>query len=242
MNTNFSSSKRLSLLSLTLIISGFSLFSSETVVAETQSKNSDRQGWPTRRVGGGSRGCGLENAEGSTTQQCRPLVALIPEGLVLTTESLPNLWFYLPPLLNSGVQIEFVLRDENDQLVYESTFKPTHQDSITSFQMATSKTFQGLREGKAYHWYFSLIYNPEDRAHDDVVEGWVQRVPLNTTVAQQLQRATPIEKVQIYQQANLWPEAIATLASLKQLDPNDPQIFQRWQQLLSSLELPLSSN
>lgn len=258
MSTYLSSSYPRLVISLTLILSFFSVLFSGDVWAGNQS-TSNRQGWPTRRVGGGSRGCVSENTDnhdylphllhGATrvlqlTQQCRPLIALVPEGLAITTQTLPSLWFYLPQVKNSDhTVIEFVLRDEADQLVYEATFKPTHQeDKISSFQLSQSQTFKGLVAGKAYHWYLSVINKAQDRAHDDVVEGWVQRVPISSEIAQQLALATPLEKVQIYQEANLWPEAIALMASLKQMQPNDLRISQMWQQLVTSPELPLQAN
>lgn len=231
-----------SVISVTLILSLFSVLFSGEVWAANQSQ-STRQGWPTRRVGGGSRGCSPEMTENSLTQPCRPLIALVPEGLAITTQSLPSLWFYIPQLQNSDhTVIEFVLRDEDDHLVYETTFKPTHQGEMISFQLSQSQTFKGLDAAKAYHWYFSVINQAQDRSHDDVVEGWVQRVPLSSTLAQQLKLATPLEKVEIYQEANLWPEAIALMASLKQMQPNDLNISQKWKQLVASLELPLSAN
>jgi hypothetical protein len=225
---------------LTIILNLISPLSSAEVWAGN-SNNNNRQGWPTRRVGGGSRGCIPENAENQPIQTCRPpLLALTPDGLASSAQALPSFWFYLPQIeYPDRVVLEFVLRDEDDRLVYEATFKPTHQGEITSFQLSESTTFKGLVEGKVYHWYLSVIHEAEDRAHDDVVEGWVQRVPLSPTIAQQLQQATPLEKVQIYQDANLWPEAIATIASLRQIQPNDPLISQTWRQLVVSLELPL---
>lgn len=238
MKTYLSLPKQKSIISLTLLLNLFSVWSLNSVLAENKDQH-NRQGWPTRRISGGSRGCGVANTD-NNLQQCLPLIALISEGLVQTTQSLPSLWFYLPPLPNSeDVLIEFVLRDENDQLVYEATFKPSHQDKITSFQLSQGENFKGLVEGKAYHWYLSIIHQAQDRSHDDVVEGWLQRVPLSPSMAQQLKNATAIEKVQIYQQAELWPEAIATIARLKQIQPNDPQIGEKWQQLLTALELPL---
>ncbi|PSF38437.1 hypothetical protein C7H19_05485 [Aphanothece hegewaldii CCALA 016] len=231
-----------SLISLTLILTFLSILFTENGWTKSQAEN--RQGWPTRRVGGGSRGCSLENIDDYTrTQYCRPLIALISEGLTLTTQSLPSLWFYFPFFKNSDqIMVEFVLRDEADQLIYEATFKPTTQQEITSFQLSQTQTFKGLAEGKAYHWYLSVIYKATDRAHDDVVEGWVQRVPLRTEIAQQLRQATPLEKVRIYQEAHLWPEAIAILANLKQMQPNDPGLSQLWEKLIASLEIPSSSN
>ncbi|GFE67508.1 DUF928 domain-containing protein [Chroococcus sp. FPU101] len=239
MKTYLSWPKQTSILSLTLLLNIFSVWPSNNVLAENKYEN-NRQGWPSRRISGGSRRCGVENTDHNQLQQCLPLIALVSEGLAQTTQTLPSLWFYLPPIPNSDqIVLEFVLRDQEDQLVYEATFKPTHQGEMTSFQLTQSQTFKGLVEGKAYHWYLSVIHKAQDRSHDDVVEGWLQRVPLNPSVAQQLKQATPIEKVRIYQQAELWPEAIATMASLKQIQPNDPIIGQKWQQLLTALELSL---
>jgi hypothetical protein len=69
------------------------------------------------------------------------------------------------------------------------------------------------------------------------VEGAIKRVEADPTLAQRLQRATPQERVAIYAKAQLWYEALGTLAELRRDRPNDSVLADAWSQLLDSVEL-----
>jgi len=226
-----------------LLASGlvFIVFSSIHIPAgwagQTKESNQKNNGWPTRRVGGGSReGCGPD----SPNQFCLPVIALIPDHLVVTATDTPSLFFRIPSLRNpKGVQMEFVLRDGSDRLVYETSFSASPEGGLLALHLPKTGEFQGLKIDENYHWYFSIIYDPTDRAHDDVVEGWLRREVIPESLARKLQTATPIEQVALYEDAQLWTEAISTLALLKQNQPNNPILAEKWQQILGELELTL---
>jgi hypothetical protein len=221
---------------LASLLSWPSLLWTGTAWGKQEGQTSER-GFPTRKVGGGTR-CGLE-----APCPYDVLVALIPDGLAATAEALPNFYFYIPPAEEAskpnrdGPLLEFVLRDESDRLVYEAIFSATSKGGIVPFQLPTSPRFQGLAVGQNYHWYLSIIYDPADRSYDDVVEGWIRRVAPQTELSEQLARATPLERVELLQAANLWYEALDTLAQLKQSRPDDPRVDQMWNQLLKDIEL-----
>lgn len=209
------------------------VFWSEIVWAKNTQEG---RGWPTRRVGGGSRGCSPE----LSNQPCQPLMALIPNDIVLTASESPTLLFYLPQIRNSqAVTMEFVLRNQADELVYETTFKPTPEGGIIRLTLNKSSSFEGLAVNQDYHWYLSIVYNSSDRAHDDVVEGWVRHVPMSSTLAHQISQASSLKQVQLYQEANLWTEAINTLSYLKQSQPTDLTVAQMWTQMLQSVSLDM---
>ena len=226
---------------LCLLASGlvFIMFSSIDIPAgsagQTQESSQNNNGWPTRRVGGGSReGCGTN----SPNQFCVPVMAMIPEYLAVTATDTPTLFFRIPSLRSpTGVQMEFVLRDGSDRLVYETTFAASPEGGSLALHLPKTGEFQGLKIDENYHWYFSIIYDPTDRAHDDVVEGWLRREVIPESLARQLQTATPMEQVALYEDAQLWTEAISTLALLRQSQPNNPILAEKWQQLLGELEL-----
>ena len=226
---------------LCLLASGlvFIVFSSIDIPAgwagQTKESSQKNNGWPTRRVGGGSReGCGPD----SPNQFCVPVIAMIPDHLVVTATDTPTLFFQIPSLRNpKGVQMEFVLRDGSDRLVYETSFTATPEGGLLALHLPKTGDFQGLKVGENYHWYFSIIYDATDRAHDDVVEGWLRREVIPESLARQLKTATPIEQVALYKDAQLWTEAISTLALLKQDQPNNPILAEKWQFLLGELEL-----
>jgi hypothetical protein len=200
---------------------------------KTSAPANDRanQGWPSRRVGGGSRpACPQSPCPG-------PPIALVPDGLLVTASQLPTLLFYLPKIQSpTHVRIEFVLRDENDRLVYERLLTSPGEAGIIALNLSSSATFAGLATDKPYNWYLSIIYDSLDRSRDDVVEGWVKRVPLSETISRQLDHLSPIEQVKLYEKEQLLPEALSKLAELKRFSPEDQQLSQLWQDLISSLK------
>lgn len=207
-----------------------------TKIAQSQEiKDDDQLELPERRKGGGGR----PSDDICNFSQNR-LTALIPKNLLgMTAANSPKLFFYIPQIPQSK-DIEFVLRDQNDQLVYEKILTPTEQAGIMSFQIPQLEKSNSLKANEQYHWYLSVICNAQDRSKDVVVEGLLERVAINSTLATKLSQAPLIEKVKLYQQANLWQDAITTLVALKRSQPNDSQVIEMWNQLLQSANLDLS--
>jgi Domain of Unknown Function (DUF928) len=228
--------RKILLVSFLITCTTLSGFGFETVQASQKGENSN-QGWPNRRVSGGSRGCPSE-------QPCAPqLMALVPDGLLQTVSKLPTLLFYWPQKANSpSVKIEFVILDENERLVYEETFTSHQAKTILPLTLNPSATFSGLEQDQPYKWYLAIINNPLDRAHDTVVEGWIKRVPLPDAIANQVERLSPLAQVQWYQSRQFWSEAFSKLVEIKGLRPEDRQLSLLWQQMISSLQLPLTGN
>lgn len=193
-----------------------------------QEPNSIREGLPGRRIGSGTRGeCNFGQKQ---------LTALIPKNnLALTVAANPQLFFYLPSISNSQT-IEFVLLDEADNQIYEKTFKPTSTNGIISLSLSDA-SLKELAISKKYHWYLSIICNAQDRANDISVDGWIQRVELNPTLAKKLEQTAPLQRPTVYATADLWQDALANLAQLRLSHPNDTKIASEWSQLLRSIDL-----
>lgn len=224
------------LLALLLNLAGTSV--ANVAMANGQSQPS-QSGFPGRRVGGGTRG--------DCISQTRSLVALIPEThLSITTAAHPTLFFYVPPepepqqgeaaLKVHNPSIEFVLRDDQDALVYETTQVLVGSD-IVGFDLLPTPNAPSLDLNRNYHWYLSIICNRLDRAEDMVVEGWIRRVELPKALRQQLVTATPLHSVKLFQQAGIWHEALSTLLDLRQAYPQDAEVLAEWQHLLQSTGL-----
>ncbi len=215
------------LLCLSSLLSLIPLSWATVAVAQNKNQN-NREGLPLRRVGGGTRsGCNFANSN--------QLVALIPERTIAkTTKANPKFYFYIPEN-TAGKQLEFVLRDKDDRQVYESTFTSNGKSGIISIELPATKS-NLLAANENYHWYLSLLCNSANRSQDMVLEGSIQRVDLDASLAQKLERATIIERVELYQSASIWYDAVATLAELKL---SSPEIFtdSQWQALLESIGL-----
>jgi hypothetical protein len=167
----------------------------------------------------------------------KPLTALLPAtNLGLTVAAYPTFFFYVPE--TSATTVEFVLLDEeNGNKVYETTFTTSGKPRIFSLSLPASKTLPPLKIGKNYHWYFSVICDPEDRAGDVYVDGWVQRVEPSPALMRELDKASPGKQVALYQKYDLWHETLTTLARQRRLSPNDSVLVAKWANLLRAVGL-----
>ncbi|MGL5195201.1 MAG: DUF928 domain-containing protein [Chroococcales cyanobacterium] len=191
-------------------------------------------GAPGRRIGGGSRGCSVI-ADGPTGHA---LTALVPETTMgLTLEAYPTFFWYLPA--TSATAVEFVLMDEKgEKVIYETTFQTKGEAGIVSLNLPENASLPPLEINDNYRWYFSIICNPEDRAADIYVQGWVRRVEASAGLTEQLASTTSdIERVQVYARNGIWHEAISVLAQLRRSNPNNVDIRREWQELITSVQL-----
>ncbi len=209
-------------------------------LANTSSDRIPSQGLPGRRLGGGTRG---PEVSGYIPQM--PLMALVPEtNLGVTTAAYPRFLFYLPNA--EGIrEVEYVLRNEADELVYETMVAVTSSSGIFSIDLASVEGLPPLQLNENYRWYFSIV--ADDRAQDISVDGWTRRVDLQTWMEEQaltpdivdrLEAATPLEKAKIlYKEAHLWHDAALILEELYQANPQDNAIATEWFRLLEAVDL-----
>ncbi len=199
---------------------------------KSQSVNSN-YGLPTNRRDGGSRGGGdncLANANNSD------LVALIPnETLGINASASPTLFFYVPEVSQQKT-IEFVLRNEQDELMYEA-FLTTPGKGIMSVKIPAVINSNQLETDQNYHWYLSMICNPQERSRDVVVEGWLRQEEIDRSVEQKLQSATSIEKAELYSEQGFWYDAIATLAHEQDFNAQQSVVRKKWAELLRTVGL-----
>ncbi|NEO97392.1 MAG: DUF928 domain-containing protein [Symploca sp. SIO2E9] len=191
------------------------------------------RGTPGHREGAASRG------------QRKLLTALVPafEGtsdeplsesvLGLTIEEHPTFWFYVPKPFTPTRELEFILEDEHGNQLYQNSFTVSETSSgIVSIELPT--TVEALEVGKIYHWYFKVYLYPN---FPTSVDGWVQRVPLKSSLQSQLEQATPQQEAAIYAANGIWYEAITSLAQLRRQRPEDREINDDWSKLLQDVHL-----
>ena len=167
------------------------------------------------------------------------LTALIPSSNIgLTLAEYPTFFFYVPDVNLEGVEGEFILRNENDEQIYEKIVTLKASDSIISVELAASPSLPPLEVGKSYYWVFTLLLDKVDRSSNTNVAGWIKRVEPDSAIKNQL--ATTPNKAQpaIYANNGIWYEAVTTLAKLRCASPNDSTIASDWTSLLQQVELP----
>ena len=186
-------------------------------------------GSPGKRIGAGTRG------PGSCALVPETVAAQSKTVLGLTVAEHPILLFYVPE--NSGQKLEFALVDPTNDQKYETSIATPSTDGIVSVHFSKIKNLPPLEVGKNYQWYFSIVCNSDDRSQDETVEGFVQRVKPDADLANDLQQATPRDRVSVYVVNDIWYDSLATLAQLRQSSPNDASLTEDWVNLLGSIGL-----
>jgi hypothetical protein len=148
----------------------------------------------------------------------------------LTLAERPTFLVYVPK--SSAERAEFSLRSREGQGIYRTTVSLTNLPNIISFSLPSETP--PLEVGKQYTWSVAMICNPNDRIDDQFVTATVQRIELDSSLLEQIQQASPQEQVSLYQNADIWYDAIALLFELRHSQPNDSNIRAAWHDFLQS--------
>ena len=199
---------------------------------ETTKRNNLDYGLPTHRRDGGSR----SNNDSCVSNSSSSLIALIPRKTVgINASASPKLFFYVPKVKQQKT-LEFVLRNERDELVYE-TFFTTEGEGIVSVKIPADVRANSIKQDTNYHWYLSMICNSEERSRDIVVEGWMRQSAIDTVTKQALNNADSIGKAQLYYQEGFWFDALSVLAENYKSQSEKPMVRAKWSELLKSVGL-----
>ena len=188
------------------------------------------RGAPPRTIGGAHRGpkaCLTSNL---------PLTALTPNNNVVTTVSgNPTLFWYVPK--TEAKSAEFVLFDDDGKElneIYKTTVAVKGTPGIVKLHIPASVS---LETGKKYLWAFTVMCNsdPEDNPW---VAGAIERTELNGEEETKLAATKePLEKAEVYAEAEVWQETLSLMAQLRYERPYDFRVNNAWRDLLSSVQL-----
>ncbi len=194
---------------------------------------------PGKRVGGGSRGmCPV------TSKSLTALVPIIPSSpttrgdsvLGLTVASRPTMWFYVPYALTSTQSVEFILKDDRENIIYQTQLSESGATpGVVGFKLPN--TVSALEVNKRYKWYFTIYCDAQERSDFRSVEGWVQRVALNPSWDQELEQTKLQQEFLRYSEVGVWYEAVTALAELRRQNPNDASLQQECDKLMQSIDL-----
>jgi hypothetical protein len=133
-------------------------------------------------------------------------LALIPAtNLGLTAIAHPTFWLYLPASLPDDIPFEFVLRDEQEEVVFRTVFQLEKAAGIGSFSLPENSP--PLETGKKYQWCF-LCGNISRH-------GWVERVEMKPEILVQLETAALRQRVLLFAKHGLWYETLTELVALR---------------------------
>ena len=92
----------------------------------------------------------------------KPVTALVPAAtLGQTTAAYPTFFVYVPPTFAQNA--EFVLFDEDDNLLYETTVNIAGRSGIIKLDLPV-ENIPPLELSKNYIWEFGLVCDPDDRS------------------------------------------------------------------------------
>lgn len=201
-----------------------------------------------------SRGAPGKRGEGASRGECirseQPFTAIVPavasktktDVWGLTTSEHPTLFAYVP-FGAKCTTIEFIVQDGAGKSIYRMPVAVPSKPSLISIRLPA--TAPSLQSDQLYHWSLQATLTAKTSDSTDsqpppdiyAVDGWIQRVSLNSTLSQQLQQATPGQQVRLYAANGIWFDAVTTLAALRLANPKDAELAKDWQQLLQSVKL-----
>lgn len=194
------------------------------------------KGSPDKTAGGATRGICVRGGVGSMqgampTGAIAPLIP--PTDTELTASAYPTILVKISE--SESVQAEFTLWDENLKGIYQTTLQLTAKPGIVSFKLPADA--KPIEIGKRYKWSVAVICDSAQRQRDVVVEGWLQRAEISSSLSSQLLSADSFDKAKLYAENGFWYDTVATLAELKRSLPDDKSVAAEWQELLGSVGL-----
>ena len=124
----------------------------------------------------------------------------------------------------------------NDRLFYSLQLPVNGQDG--TFGITLPKYARPLNAGETYTWKVTLDLPPDLESETPyILAGQIERFEPTNTFTEELARATPEQKVELYAQSSLWYDALKELADLRLAYPNNPRLVTEWVELLTSVGL-----
>lgn len=191
---------------------------------------------PRVTKGGASRGsqCAIDSQEVS-----QPFTPVLPDtNHGLTTASHPTLLAYIPD--TSARSVFLSIQDDNEEEIYQSVLPIGDRSGVISLEIPQEAP--ALETGKTYKWSFALMCDNKLRPDSPIVEGYIERVQPEPELTAQLEGATPVEMAALYGQAGIWYETVATLAQLKEAEPQNQELINAWDSILNSVGLEKVAN
>ncbi|MEL6440951.1 MAG: DUF928 domain-containing protein [Cyanobacteria bacterium J06621_8] len=226
-----------STLCLFLILNVLGLSLGHQAVAEEKATKANVDnldaGLPIHRRNGGSRGLQNNCIANSKNQN---LMALVPDDFVAKNDiDNPSLFFYVPKTNNQTI-LEFVLRNEQDELIYDAFFTTTG-DGIISIEVPDNINLPLLMNNQSYHWYLSLICDRQQRSQDLVVEGWLRQESVDLEAQSQISHGSLVQQAEVYNNQGFWYSALSVLAEDPDLMTEHAIVHQKWTEMLKSVGL-----
>jgi len=150
-----------------------------------------------------------------------------------TIAARPTFFVYIP--LYQAEIAEFILSDDQDNVLYETTFALPSQSGVVGIQLPPE--VPELEVDRFYNWALNIVCEPNDRSLDWRVESFIQRRGLPSSLETALNQTPLRDRPAFFARQGLWHDALATLAQLRLANPQDQGLKDDWSSLLTSVDL-----
>lgn len=185
--------------------------------------------------GGATRDSGycLNNNLNNNLKSGQSVLPLMPENSQegFTVSDRPTFFLYVPS--TSAQEIFFILKDKNEDYYYQKSLTIPEADGIVRVQLPEDAP--ALEIGKNYQWNFVIACQMPVRPDSPRITGWVKRVEANSMGIDLVEQTPSIEMAQSYGSAGIWFDTVATLAQLRNQQPEN--YAATWEEFLSSVGL-----
>lgn len=174
-----------------------------------------------------------------------------PSAMPLTLSAQPTFFAYIPHLPAQAVKFTLYRHDADQftdaQLVHEVQMPMPNQAGIIRFTLPEDEQVT-LEPDQLYHWYVSIVVDPQDASNNIVADSWIQRLSETDPMALGLGQSVGNGKTPAdYAQAGLWYEALTQQVQAHQIQGSTPstsvmsclqgQDESDWSRFLQSVEL-----
>jgi Domain of Unknown Function (DUF928) len=160
-----------------------------------------------------------------------------------TVSDHPTIFLMIPETNNKFTgQAEISLKNEKGEELYfaqlelPKQLKESKQPGIVSVTLPKNEKkvkWTGMKVNEENHWELSIICEDDDGQENPKAVGVIQKVEITPALSQQLDTSNPSDKPIVYGESGIVYESVSTLAALYQANPNDPELKQQWQELLT---------
>lgn len=185
------------------------------------------RGMPGARVGGGTRGTGLEAAK---------IMVLTPDHVGLTTQAQPTLYWYTDSPV--AAQFEFALIDNNeiDPLL---EIEINEEPAAGIRQLDIGEYGITLKPGVAYQWSVVLVADENNRSTDIFSTGTIERIEPDKALSSRVKQSTGTDLVAVYASEGIWYDALDTISTLIEQSPGDQGLLSVRDSLLDQAGLSI---
>ncbi|KAM3090494.1 DUF928 domain-containing protein [Phormidesmis sp. 146-35] len=187
---------------------------------------------------------GAASRSGFCLGQQEPLSVLAPRDRVnLTSREQLTLLAYIPKTSARSLRVVLDIYPSSGtsrpKRFYEAVVPVSKTPGIVRLPLSSATTPK-LQPGQLYRWTVALRCSEQDRSDDTVSRGWVEYLPVNTTLAQALKQASPERRSSLLAEAGLWHDTLLSLDEAR--NPNNAAWKNDWKSLLTVAGLESLSN